>query len=185
MGKQVSLDTELVRSGRDVSATPGPLNEAVTAKVRPRLSEAAYLEKLVRLRKNGFGDEVPDPTVMEPPIGWVEAPTMVELMRKMIRDHDIEKGLMNDEYESFDEADDFDVGDENAEELRSGWENDFEPAEVEKIKGELQRKEAERRASGTGRSDEPELVEKVHKSVSTGKRSEKQKKSLDADNVEE
>lgn len=129
--------TEKIRPTRVVGDVVDPAVDAIAAKVRPRLSEAAYLEKLLRMGKNGNGDEVPDPTPMEPPIGWIEPPSMVELIRKMIRDNEIEKGL-GGEPESFEEADDFDIGDDG-EDLRSGWENDFEPREVELIREKLEK----------------------------------------------
>lgn len=120
---------------------------AVAAKIRPRLSEAAYASKLLALGKDSEGREVPDPTPMELPIGYVEPPSIVQLIRKMIRDHEIEKGLGDGEFESFDEADDFDVGDENAEELRSGFENDFEPPEVDNVRKRVVSEQAKGKAS--------------------------------------
>lgn len=143
--------SERIRKTREVSAElVTPVVDAFAAKIRPRISEAAYLEKLVRLNKNSNGDEVPDPTPMEPPIGWIEPPSMVELIRKMIRDNELEKGLST-EHGSFEEEDDFEIGDDG-EDLRSGWENDFEPREVELVREKI---EADKAAKAKALAETP------------------------------
>jgi len=71
------------------------------------------------------GREYPDPTPVAPPLGFIKQPTLAETMRQMIvgealRRHARESGL-----ETFDEADDFNVGDDF--DPSSPYEETFEP----------------------------------------------------------
>lgn len=58
------------------------------------------------------GEELVDNTPIEPPIGFVEQPPLHELIRQMVRNEQIRQAI-NSEAESFEEADDFDVGDDD------------------------------------------------------------------------
>lgn len=93
----------------------------------PRLSPEAYLEKLV---KKGFdkntGQFVPDPVPMAPPVGYRKQPSMVELVRDMVRGEHLRREALEAGYESFEESEDFDMDDEDPL-MSSGFENDFDP----------------------------------------------------------
>lgn len=111
---------------------------------RPRqITVEEYLEKLIAKGINPAGQEVPDPVPMAPPIGYKKQPSMVEIVRDMVRGEKLRLEALEAGSETFEESEDFDVGDENAIELRSGYENDFDPPLVEIAKEvEIARKSA-------------------------------------------
>lgn len=94
---------------------------------RPKsVSKDEYIEKM---RERGYNDEgqfIPDSTPMSPPLGYKRQPSMVEVIRNMVRDERLAQEIAAQGFETFEEADDFEVGDE-PEDLTSGWENDFDP----------------------------------------------------------
>lgn len=69
------------------------------------------------------GHELPNPTPMQPAVGYKKQPSIGELMRQAIRQASYEARMMGAETEE--EANDFDVGEDQ--EPSSPWENDFEP----------------------------------------------------------
>lgn len=68
------------------------------------------------------GREKPNPTPMQPPIGYKKQPTIAEQMRAAIRQASLEAAQMGQETEE--EANDFDVGEDM--EPHSPWEHDFD-----------------------------------------------------------
>jgi len=68
------------------------------------------------------GHELPNPTPMQPPVGYVRHKTIAEQMREMIRMASYEAAAAGAESEE--EANDFDVGEDM--EPSSPWEHDFE-----------------------------------------------------------
>lgn len=72
---------------------------------RDRMSES----ELGFLNVNGH--EVPDDTVVEPPIGYIAQPDLIETIRNMVRSEQL-KAALDAETETFEEADDFDVDDD-------------------------------------------------------------------------
>lgn len=60
---------------------------------------------------NDRGELVPDPRPMAPPIGYKKQPSMVDIIREQIRLAGLEAA--NAGFETFEEADDYDVGDED------------------------------------------------------------------------
>lgn len=72
------------------------------------------------------GHEVPDPTIVEPPIGYIRQPDLMELMRRMIR-NELSTVVENTEFETFEEADDFEVEDDPVD-YSSPYEEYFDPA---------------------------------------------------------
>lgn len=93
----------------------------------------AYLEKL---RSKGLGPDghlLPDPTPMAPPVGFKRQPSMVEIVRDMVRSEALRAEVLAAGAESFEDADDFDVGDE-PDQLHSPFENDFDPPIRELVK---------------------------------------------------
>lgn len=85
-----------------------------------------------------FGREIPDPTPMAPPVGYSRAPTMVEIIRQQIQGERLKAEAAAMGKESWEEADDFDVGDDY--DPSSPWEEQFDP--VGYAPGALQRHEA-------------------------------------------
>lgn len=72
---------------------------------------------------NGKGAEVLNSTPMQPPIGYNPQPSMFDVMRKMIHDHQAE--LAQAGLETPEEADDFDVDDDF--DPTSPYEHNFDP----------------------------------------------------------
>lgn len=76
---------------------------------------------------NVMGHEVPDPTVIEPPLGYVAQPDLMEQMRAMVR-NTLSQIAQENEFESFEEADDFDIDDDPVD-YSSPYELYFDPEE--------------------------------------------------------
>lgn len=85
-----------------------------------------YLEKTRSRGLNDRGQLIPDPTPIAPPIGYKRQPTMVEMVRQMVQSENLAREARAAGVETFEESEDFDVGDDG-EDLRSGFENDFDP----------------------------------------------------------
>ncbi|UYL83854.1 MAG: hypothetical protein [Wigfec virus K19_159] len=73
---------------------------------------------------NVRGHEVPDPTVVEPPLGYVQQPDLMETMRRMVRT-ELSKIAENNEFETFEEADDFEIDEDPVD--SSPYEMFFDP----------------------------------------------------------
>lgn len=78
---------------------------------------------------NEFGQEVPDPVPMAPAVGYQRQPSMEERIVQMIRGEHLRLAAEASGYESFEESDDFDVGDEV--EPASQFEEQFDPVGYE------------------------------------------------------
>lgn len=76
------------------------------------------------------GAEVPDPVPMAPPVGYVKQPSMFEHMREMIR-RELSQAAAESGVESFEDADDFEVGDDY--DPRSPYEEEFEGVSVREL----------------------------------------------------
>lgn len=94
---------------------------------RPKQLELEdYLKKLDRKGLDKEGRLVPDPTPIAPPIGYKKQPSMVEIVREMVRSERLAAEARAMGHETFEESEDFDVGDE-PEFARSQWENEYDP----------------------------------------------------------
>lgn len=74
---------------------------------------------------NILGQEVPDPTIVDPPLGYVPQPDLMEMMRRMIRNELAAAADLMDP-ESFQDADDFDIDDDPVD-YSSPYEEFFDP----------------------------------------------------------
>lgn len=59
-----------------------------------------------------FGRETPDPVPMAPPLGYNRQPSLTEKIRAMVRSEHVRLAAMQAGMETFEEADDFEVGDD-------------------------------------------------------------------------
>lgn len=84
---------------------------------------AIRAEKPTDTRHNEDGEELLNPTPMQPPLGYKRAPTLAEQIRHQVMVAKLE--ALNDLEETEDEADDFEVGDDF--EPMSKYENDHIP----------------------------------------------------------
>ncbi|UIW10386.1 hypothetical protein [Flyfo microvirus Tbat2_144] len=98
------------------------------------------------------GAEIPDPTVIAPPIGTIRQPPLHELIRQMIRSEQLAQYAENQEADTFEEADDFDVEDDDTIDPTSPYEEQFEPVQPPPAAGPV--REAETAAVATQPSPE-------------------------------
>lgn len=97
-------------------------------RVKPAgMSYEAYMDKLEEIGLNPDGSLDPDPTPMQPPLGYVRQPTMVEHVRNAIRSENLRLAALEAGAESFEEADDFDVADDDEPVSAYEYEPAFEP----------------------------------------------------------
>lgn len=87
--------------------TPPMSEEELEAIRKQQLEEAEMRAAEVLL--DGLGRELCDPTPMEPPLGYNPQPTLVEQMRAMIQGERLRMAAMEGGFETFEEADDFDM----------------------------------------------------------------------------
>ena len=93
---------------------------------RNRMTPEEYAAKLLSKGLNPDGSPILDPTPLAPPIGYKRHPSMVEMIRDMVRSEKLAEAARASGAETFEESEDFDVGDE-PELMRSPWENEFDP----------------------------------------------------------
>lgn len=58
------------------------------------------------------GREIPDPVPMQPPIGYKATPSIMDQVRDMIKSESLRLAAQQSGMETFEEADDFEVGDD-------------------------------------------------------------------------
>lgn len=75
-------------------------------------------------RYDELGRYHPDPTPIAPPVGYTRSPTIAEQLRTMVRSEQLRAHADQAGMDTFEEADDFDVGDDY--DPRSPWEEQFE-----------------------------------------------------------
>lgn len=69
------------------------------------------------------GSEIPDPTPLELPLNWTRPPSINDIVRQMVR-NEISEAARSVGVETFEEADDFDVGDDY--DPKSPWEMNYD-----------------------------------------------------------
>lgn len=87
------------------------------------------------------GHEIVSNVPEAPPLGWKRQPTMVDHIREMVRSERLRQEVEAAGDETFEEADDFDVGDDV--DPTSPWEGEYEPVSAVKARKEVADKEAE------------------------------------------
>lgn len=98
----------------------------------PKMEKEEYLAKL--LEKGLVGAAVvPDPVPLAPPIGYKKQPSMVELIRDMVRGERLAAEALASGHETFEDAEDFEVGDE-PDYPQAPYGNDFDPPLKELLK---------------------------------------------------
>nr|QJB20443.1 MAG: hypothetical protein [Microvirus sp.] len=80
-------------------------------KPKPQLTEEEYN---LRLLAKGIGPDglIPDPVPIAPPIGYKRQPSMTEIVRNAVRSERLALEAQLAGFETFEESEDFDVGDE-------------------------------------------------------------------------
>jgi len=111
----------------------------------PTTEEHDRLPSAREKRLDEKGREIVSPLPMEPPVGFRKQPSMVDIIREQIRSARFAEEAAREGMESFEEADDFEVGDDY--EPHSPWENDFDPPISELTKAgqaEVKRRQTEK-----------------------------------------
>jgi len=93
----------------------------------PRITREEYLEKMLRRGYNPDGSPNMDPVPLAPPIGYKHQPSMVEIVRDMIKSNNLALAAAQGGKETFEEAEDFDIPDDPVQ-LVSQWENQHDPS---------------------------------------------------------
>lgn len=75
-------------------------------------------------RYDAAGLYYPDPTPIAPPVGYVRSPTIAEQIRTMVRSEGLRAHADSQGMDTFEEADDFNIGDDF--DPRSPWEEQFD-----------------------------------------------------------
>lgn len=78
------------------------------------------------------GKEILDPTPLAPPVGYFRQPSLTEQIRQMVLSERLRQEAEAAGMESFEEADDFDVGDDF--DPTSPYEQDFDPTPIQELK---------------------------------------------------
>lgn len=73
------------------------------------------------------GKEYPDPVPMAPPIGYQAPPDLMTLIRQMIRAEEFKRLAAQEDFETFEESDDFDIEDDPLD-PHTPYEAVFDPA---------------------------------------------------------
>lgn len=81
------------------------------------------------------GAEILDSTPMAPPVGYKKQPSMVEYIRDMVRSERLRQEAEAAGAETWEEADDFDVGEDY--DPSSPYEGDFEPIDNEALRAQI------------------------------------------------
>lgn len=84
------------------------------------------LEEAIKATLDENGHEIVSSVPMEPPLGFNEAPSMVDMVRNMVRSELLRKEVENVGAETFEEADDFDTPDDPPD-PSAPYEEVFEP----------------------------------------------------------
>lgn len=95
---------------------------------KPALGTEKQPEKVRRPQHTDFmqaGKEFPDPTPVAPPLGYVKQDSLAKKMREMIMSEQLKAAAREAGVETFEEADDFNVGDDY--DPTSPWEEEFDP----------------------------------------------------------
>lgn len=94
----------------------------------------APMKPLQALKYLPTGEEIMDPTPMEPPIGYHRTPSLAMQMREMIRIAKLQDLENSMDPETIEEADDFEIPDDDIVVPQSPWENDRDPSIAELVK---------------------------------------------------
>lgn len=115
------------------------------------------------LDKNGF--EIPDPTPMAVPLHFKRPPSLQEQIQQMVRG-ELSRRAASQGHETFDEAEDFDVGDDF--DPKSPWEINFDQsAALDAARDAYHKAMEEQRLKG--RSDGKIKDDPVHDDKTNGK----------------
>lgn len=96
-------------------------------------------ELRVVLDENSY--EVMDPVPLAPPVGYKKRPSITEIIREQIRSERLAMEAEAAGYETFEEAEDFDIEDDF--DIQTQWENDFDPS-IQEVVQEVEKERKSR-----------------------------------------
>lgn len=111
----------------DVNLPPSDMN----VKQKFRVTEDGELVPALDER----GRELPDPVPLAPPVGYKKQPSLFELVRTMVKSERLRAEVESAGYETFEDADDFVIGDDY--DPRSPYENEFEGLPLSELRQKL------------------------------------------------
>ena len=88
----------------------------------------AHLSGFAERKYDERGYEIMDDRPLQPPIGYHRQPSLSDQIRQMVRSEALAREAEQSGLETFEEADDFDIGDDY--DPRSPYEDDFDPQEA-------------------------------------------------------
>lgn len=104
-------------------------------------------------RLDARGREIVDGRPMEPPVGYQKRPSLTEQIRAMVREQAFQQALEANGVETFEEAEDFDVGDDY--DPSSPYEEYFEPTPNEALLAPVAPKAEPPREPSSGGAAQP------------------------------
>lgn len=93
--------------------------------------EEAIAQKQRERGYNEDGQFMPDPTEIAPPVGYQKQPSMFERVRELVRSEQLRAAAQDNGFESFEDADDFDTGEDD--DPSTPYEECFEGRTAEEI----------------------------------------------------
>lgn len=90
-----------------------------------KLKSKPVVDELLEARLDANGHEVVSSIPVEPPLGYKKQPTMIEHIRNLVRSEHLRHAAESAGQETFEEADDFEVGDDF--DPNSPYEEVFDP----------------------------------------------------------
>lgn len=94
---------------------------------RPQIDLEDYIAKLAEREQTADGREIPDPVPIEPPVGFIRQPSMIDNIRALVQGEHLRREALAAGAETFEEADDFDIDDDPVD-YTSPYEEFFDPA---------------------------------------------------------
>lgn len=117
-------------------------------RVKFKMPWADYSLKLERKGQDpDTGREIPDDVPMQPAVGFVKQDSMVQRVREMVASELLRRHADAEGFDTFEEADDFDIGDDI--DPDTPYEAEFEPVQVVVDREAKARAEAEQLAQET------------------------------------
>lgn len=111
------------------------------------------------VKYNKQGEEIPDTTKPEIPLGFKKPDSLAEQVRRLIRSEQLRQAALSAGHETFEEADDFEVGDDY--DPRSPYEEVFDPTDPEEVVEQVKERIVKRKSrSAKGERTAPEAQPK-------------------------
>lgn len=109
----------------------GKALDKITSVFRRRSRQYDLEDYIERQKKRGYLGALQhvDPTPMAPPVGYQKSVPLHLQIREMVRSEALRQAAESNDLETFEEADDFDIMDDDVPfDPKSPYENDFDPA---------------------------------------------------------